>query len=51
MKKKFKELLEREEKKKIKLIDKSFYYSYGYLENKIKEEEQLNLFLKDKKLK
>lgn len=49
MKKKFKELLEREEKKKP--IDKSFYYSGKDLEKKVKFEEQLNLFLKKDKLK
>lgn len=51
MKKKFKELLEREEKKKRKPIDKSFYYSGKDLEKKVKAEEQLNLFLKKEKLK
>lgn len=47
MKKEFRELLERTEKIKRKAIDKTFYYSESRLKKKVKEEEQLNIFLKD----
>ena len=46
MRKKFKEILEREEKTKRKSIDKTFYYSGEKLKSKVKEEEQLSLSLK-----
>lgn len=45
MNKKFKEILEREEKKKHKPIDKTFYYSDEKLKKKVNEEEQLSMML------
>lgn len=47
MRKKFKDVLERTEKIKKKPIDRTFYYSESKLQKKVKEEEQLNMFLKD----
>lgn len=48
MNKKFKEILEREEKKKRKPIDKTFYYSGEKLKKKINEEEQISMILNPK---
>lgn len=47
MRKEFREVLERTEKIKRKPIDRTFYYSESRLKKKIKEEEKLNIFLKD----
>lgn len=47
MRKKFRDVLNRKERVKKKPIDRTFYYSGTKLDNKIKEEEQLNMFLKD----
>ena len=47
MRKEFREVLERTEKIKRKPIDRTFYYSESRLKKKIKEEEQLNMLLKD----
>ena len=47
MRKKFRDVLERTEKLKKKPIDRAFYYSESKLKKKVKEEEQLNMFLKD----
>ena len=47
MRKEFREVLERTEKVKRKPIDRTFYYSESKLKKKVKEEEQLNMFLKD----
>lgn len=47
MRKKFKEVLERKEKVKRKLINKPFSCSEANLKRKIKEEEQLNMLLHD----
>lgn len=49
MNKKFKEILEREEKKKRKPIDKTFYYSEEKLKKKINEEEQISMILNSKR--
>lgn len=47
MRKKFREVLERTEKIKKKSIDRTFYYSESKLKMKVKEEEQLNMSLRN----
>lgn len=47
MRKKFRDVLERKEKVKKKPIDKTFYYSESKLKKKVKEEEQINMLLKE----
>ena len=48
MRKEFRKVLERTEKIKRKPIDKTFYYSESRLQKKVKEEEKLNMILKEK---